>query len=127
MEKTGGGGTSSRLCPSPGLWARMGLEEGVAPKTLQSVRGLFVSFLSFTDFGLMFRSAICRPGFTVDSGLISDADVGSWPYSTSILVKCTAFLSTLRWPEGLNEVDKYGVSSLEVLVLFEKWILKHRA
>ena len=40
-------------------------------------------------------------------------------------VKFTSFLSTLRWPEGLNEMGKFGVSHLEVLILFEKWMGHH--
>ena len=39
-----------------------------------------------------------------------------------MLVKFTSFLSTLRWPEGLNKMGKFGVSYLEVLILFERWI-----
>ena len=39
-----------------------------------------------------------------------------------MLVKFTSFLSTLRWPQGLNEMGKFGVSYLEVLILFERWI-----
>ena len=35
-------------------------------------------------------------------------------------MKFTSFLSTLRWPEGLNDMGKFGVSYLEVLVLFER-------
>ena len=63
--------------------------------------------------------------FTVDSGPLTDCDISVWPFSTSILVKITSFLSTLRWPEGLNEIGKFGVSYLELLILFEKW-LGHR-
>ena len=47
-------------------------------------------------------------------------DVSAWPYSVPMLVKFTSFLSTLRWPEGLNEMGKFGVSYL--LILFERWI-----
>ena len=38
------------------------------------------------------------------------------------MAKFTSFLSTLRWPERLNDMDKYGVSYLDVLILFEKWV-----
>ena len=63
--------------------------------------------------------------YTVDSGPVTAADVASWPFSTNMLVKFLTFLSTLRWPEGLKEMGKHGVSFLEMLVLFEVW-LGHR-
>ena len=63
--------------------------------------------------------------YSLNSGPLTDADISLWPFSTSILVKFTSFLSTLRWPEGLNEMGKFGVSYLELLVLFRKW-LGHR-
>ena len=62
---------------------------------------------------------------TVDSGPLTDADVACWPYSVSMLVKFSSFLSTLRWPEGLKEMGKFGVSFLEIFILFEVW-LGHR-
>ena len=63
--------------------------------------------------------------YTLNSGPLTDVDVSLWPFFTPILVKFTSFLSTLRWPEGLNEMGKFGVSYLELLILFEKW-LGHR-
>ena len=68
------------------------------------------------------------PGFlkmswkTVGSGFLTDGDVGGWPCSVGTLVKFTAFLSTLRWPEEEREMGKYGVSYLEFLILFERWV-----
>ena len=59
---------------------------------------------------------------TFDSGPLTDIDVTLWPFSVPMLVKFTSFLSTLRWPEGLNEMGKFGVSYLEILILFEKWV-----
>ena len=53
---------------------------------------------------------------------MTDNDVSHWPFSTSLLVKFSTFLSTLRWPEGLNEMGKFGVSYLELLILFETWM-----
>ena len=63
--------------------------------------------------------------YSIDSGPLTDVDVVCWPFSTSMLVRFTSFLSTLRWPEGLKEMGNNGVSYLELLVLFEKW-LGHR-
>ena len=39
-----------------------------------------------------------------------------------MLVKFTSFLSTLRWPEWLNEMGKFGASFLEVFILLEIWM-----
>ena len=60
--------------------------------------------------------------FSLDSGPLTDVDVSVRPFSVSMLVKFTSFLSTLRFPEGLNEMGKFGVSYLEILILFEKWM-----
>ena len=68
------------------------------------------------------------PGFldnawvSLEHGQVTDADVSSWPLSISLLVKCTSFLSTLRWPEGLNDMGKFGVSYFEMLILSGRWI-----
>ena len=59
---------------------------------------------------------------TLDSGPLTGEDISLWPYSVPILVKLTSFLSTLRWPEGLNEMGRFGVSYLEMLILFERWV-----
>ena len=58
----------------------------------------------------------------MDSGPLTDVDVSLWHFSVPMLVKFTSFLSNLRWPEGLNEMGKFGVSYLEVFVLFEQWV-----
>ena len=60
--------------------------------------------------------------FTLDSGPLTDVDISLWLFSIPLLVKFTSFLSTLRSPEGLNEMGKFGVSYLELLILFEKWV-----
>ena len=71
------------------------------------------------------------PGFldhdwvTFDSGPLSNDDISLWLYSVPILIKVTFFLSTLRWPKGLNEMGRFGVSYLEMLILFERWV-EHR-
>ena len=35
----------------------------------------------------------------VESGPVTDGDLGNWPYCIGILLKFTAFLSSLPWPE----------------------------
>ena len=57
----------------------------------------------------------------VDAGHITGDDVAAWPYSVSILVRFTSFLSTLHWPSGTGDLGHFGVSFLELLILFEQW------
>ena len=59
---------------------------------------------------------------TLDSGPPTLSDASAWPFSVPMLVKFTSFLSTLRWPEGRNDMGKFGVSYLEVFILLGKWI-----
>ena len=48
-------------------------------------------------------------------------DVSVWPYSVSLLVKMSAFLSILHWPAGDADLGVGGVSFVELLILFELW------
>ena len=57
----------------------------------------------------------------VDSGRISGADIAAWPYSVGILIRLTSFLNTLHWPSGATDFGHFGVSFLELLILFEQW------
>ena len=52
---------------------------------------------------------------------ITAEDVRVWPYSVSLLVKVSAFWSTLHWPAGAVEFGVGGVSFIEVLILYELW------
>ena len=54
-------------------------------------------------------------------GRIPDADVAAWPCSVGILCKLTAFLGTLHWLVGAEDTGHFGVSYLELLILFEQW------
>ena len=77
------------------------------------------------------REFACMPGpagflgsrwFSVDCGPVTEGDISCWPFSVPLLVKFTSFLSTLQWPEGLNEMGMCGVSYVEILILFEMWV-----
>ena len=57
----------------------------------------------------------------VDPGRITGADIAAWPYSVGILIRFTSFLSTLHWPSGASDFGHFGVSFLELLILFEQW------
>ena len=43
------------------------------------------------------------------------------PYSVGILVRFTSFLRTLHWPSGSIDLGHFGISFLELLILFEQW------
>ena len=67
------------------------------------------------------------PGFLhsswiqVDSGHITGSDIAAWPYSVGISVKFTSFRNTLHWPSGSVDLGHFGISFLELLILFEQW------
>ena len=67
------------------------------------------------------------PGFLnndwvqVDAGHFTSADIYAWPYSVGILVRFTSFLGTLHWPSGSVDLGHFGISFLELLILFEQW------
>ena len=67
------------------------------------------------------------PGFLnndwvqVHAGHIISADISAWPYSVGILVRFTSFLGHLHWPSGPVDMGHFGISILELLILFEQW------
>ena len=72
-------------------------------------------------------SLLGPPGFLnnswvqVDAGRITDVDIAAWPYSFGIFVRFTSFLRTLHWPSGSIDLGHFGISFLELLILFEQW------
>ena len=48
-------------------------------------------------------------------------DVGRWPFSVGALVKVAAFFSNLSWPTEVSDLDKWGVSYVELVILYERW------
>ena len=64
------------------------------------------------------------PGFLnnswiqVDAGRITGDDIAAWPSSVGILIRFTSFLSTLHWPSGAVDQGHFGISFLELLILF---------
>ena len=38
-----------------------------------------------------------------------------------MLVKITSFLKILHWPSGSADLGHFGISFLELLILFEQW------
>ena len=46
-------------------------------------------------------------------------DVAVWPYSVDILLVLSSFLASLHWPHGASDLGKFGISYLELLLMFE--------
>ena len=50
---------------------------------------------------------------------ITPDDVAVWPYSVDILLVFSSFLVSLHWPQGSPDLGKFGISYLELLLMFE--------
>ena len=50
---------------------------------------------------------------------ITQDDVAVWPYSVDILLVFSSFLASLRWPQSAPDLGKFGISYLELLLMFE--------
>ena len=61
------------------------------------------------------------PWVQVQGGCISGADVAAWPSCVGLLCKFSAFGGSLHWPAGAEDLGHFGVSFLEILILFEQW------
>ena len=53
-------------------------------------------------------------------GGFTSADIAAWLFSVGILCTFTAFLGTLHWPMGSEDMGHFGVSFSE-LILFQQW------
>ena len=108
VNHDGKGGTA----PDPLVW-----DQGSKPKVRKLAIRVNVDLASLPG----------PPGFLnctwiqVDAGHISHNDIAAWPYSVGILVRFTSFLSHLHWPSGSVYMGHFGVSFLELLILFEQW------
>ena len=104
----GKGGTA----PDPLVW-----DQGSRPKVRKLAVRVNVDLASLPG----------PPGFLnndwvqVHAGHITSADISAWPYSVGILVRFTSFLGHLHWPSGSVDMGHFGVSFLELLILFEQW------
>ena len=54
----------------------------------------------------------------MDAGHITGADIAAWRYSVRFLSRFTSFLNTLHWPAGSVDLGHFGISFLELLILF---------
>ena len=104
----GRGGTA----PDPLVW-----DQGGRPKARKlAILGLTWTLPLFPAPGFL-----GGPWIQVHGGHISGADIAAWPYSVGILCRFTSFLGTLHWPIGSDDIGHFGVSFLELLILFEQW------
>ena len=55
-----------------------------------------------------------------DAGHITGAHISVWPFCVGILVRFTSFLGTLHWPSGSVDLGHFGISFLDLLILFEQ-------
>ena len=108
VNHDGKGGTA----PDPLVW-----DQGSKPKVRKLAIRVNVDLASLPG----------PPGFLnndwvqVDVGHITSADISAWPKSVCILVRSTSFLGTLHWPSGSVDLGHFGISFLELLILFEQW------
>ena len=108
VNHDGKGGTA----PDPLVW-----DQGSRPKARKLAIRVNVDLASLPG----------PPGFLnndwvlVHAGHITSADISAWPYSVSILVRFTFFLGTLHWPSASVDLGYFGISFLELLILFEQW------
>ena len=108
VNHDGRGGTA----PDPLVW-----DKGSKPKVRKPAVRVTVDLASLPG----------PPGFLdctwvqIVAGRISDDDIAPWPYSVGILIQFSSFLSQLHWPSGSVDMGHFGVSFLELLILFEQW------
>ena len=57
----------------------------------------------------------------VHGGCISGADIAAWLYGVSVLCESSGFLSSLHCPAGAEDMGHFGVTYMEILILFEQW------
>ena len=91
-------------------------DQGSKPKDRKHAIGVNVDLASLPGPPGFFGG----PWIHVHGGHISGADIAAWPYSVGILIRFTSFLDTMHWPSGSVDMGHFGVSFLELLILFEQ-------
>ena len=108
VNHDGKGGTA----PDPLVW-----DQGSRPKVRKLAIRVNVDLASLPGLPGFLNSSWVQ----VNAGHITGSDIAAWPYSVGILVSFTSFLGTLHWPSGSHDFRHFGVSFLELLILFEQW------
>ena len=108
VNHDGGSGTA----PDPLVW-----DQGSRPKVRKLAIRVNVDLASLPGR----HGFLSSSWFQVAARRITAADIAAWPYSVGILIRFTSFLNTLHWPSGTEDFGHFGVSFLELLILFEQW------
>ena len=108
VNHDGKGGTA----PDPLVW-----DQGSKPQVRKLAVRVTVDLASLPGPPGFLNSAWMQ----VHAGHITCDDIAAWPYSVAVLVRFTSFLSSLHWPSGSVDLGHYGISFLELLILFEQW------
>ena len=108
VNHDGRGGTA----PDPLVW-----DQGSRPKVRKLAVRVTVDLASLPGP----PGFLSGPWIQVNGGPISGSDIAAWLYSVSILVRFTSFLGTLHWPSDSRDFGHFGISFLELLILFEQW------
>ena len=106
VNHDGLGGTA----PDAMVWDKGGVAKTRAP----SFR-LIVDYAALPGPPKILSSSWC----TLDPLPITAEDVAAWPYSVDILLVFSTFLASLHWPQGVSDLGKFGISYLELLLMFE--------
>ena len=105
----GFGGTA----PDALLWDQCGIVKARAPSFRLIVDHADCAFLPGPlDF-------LDSTWVALDPLPITPDDVAAWPYSVDILLVFSSFLASLHWPQGGSDLGKFGISYLELLLMFE--------
>ena len=102
----------SGKAPDPLVW-----DQGSRPKVRKLAIRVNVDLASLPGPPSFWNSS----WFQVDAGCTTGSDIAAWPYSVGILIRFTSFLNTLHWPSGSVDLGHFGISFLELLLLFEQW------
>ena len=99
--------------PDPLVW-----DQGSKPKVRKLAISVNVDLASLPGPPGFFKNS---SWVQVSAGRITADDIAAWPYSVSILIRFTSFLNTLHWPFDTVDFGHFGISFLELSILFEQW------
>ena len=82
---------------------------------LSGIRGVVVSSVGLTlDFMLILPRFLAHLASCMGPGC-------RFTVVALLMLMLSAFLGSVHWPADAGETDHFGVSNLEVLILFEQW------
>ena len=108
VNHDGKGGTA----PDPLVW-----DQGSKPKVRKLAIGLMLTlhlFLALLVFLITLGFRFLLVALLVLTLLL-------WPCSVGMLIRNASFLASLHLPSGTEDFGHFGISFLELLILFEQW------